>query len=51
MGVDPYMEWWSLEFDPAAENRQHDHLSTLSYMPVMIQVRLLEARLQFLCFT
>lgn len=35
---DPYKEWWSLQFDPAAESRAHDHLSSLTYMPVMLQV-------------
>jgi hypothetical protein len=36
---DPYIEWWSLQFDPAAESRAHDHLSSLHYLPVMLQVR------------
>lgn len=36
--ADPYKEWWSLKFDPAAESRSHDYLSSLTYMPVMIQV-------------
>jgi hypothetical protein len=35
---DPYKEWWSLQFDPAAESKAHDHLSSLTYMPVMLQV-------------
>jgi hypothetical protein len=37
---DPYIEWWSLSLQlDAAESRAHDHLSSLSYMPVMLQVR------------
>lgn len=39
LASDPYVEWWSLQFDPAAESRAHDHLSSLSYLPVMLQVR------------
>jgi hypothetical protein len=38
LASDPYIEWWSLKFDPAAESRAHDHLSSLHYMPVMLQV-------------
>lgn len=38
LAADPYTEWWSLQFDPAAESRAHDHLSSLNYMPVMLQV-------------
>lgn len=39
LASDPYIEWWSLQFDPAAESRAHDHLSSLNYLPVMLQVR------------
>eukprot|EP00775_Hariotina_reticulata_P013381 gene13381-13508_t len=35
--ADPYQEWWSLQFDPAADSRPHDHLSSLSYMPALLQ--------------
>lgn len=38
LATDPYIEWWSLQFDPAAESRAHDQLSSLTYMPVMLQV-------------
>jgi len=38
-GSDPYKEWWSLEFDPTADIQAHSHLSSVSYMPVLLQVR------------
>jgi hypothetical protein len=34
---DAYIGWWSMVFDPA-ESRAHDQLSSLHYLPVMLQV-------------